>query len=202
MRPPKQERSEASLARLVAATDRLVRLRGFQDTSLSAICAAAGLTTGAFYARFSRKEDLAVPLWAHLETRIEAPIEGFAKALAEGPLDRALRGLIEEVVLLYAKHGTLLRELVGLAPRNPELAQAMRRANERHLEQLVHLVLESDAPISHNEPRLACTLAFVVVLNTLRELVLDQVLLENEGTIPPDVLSRELSLVFVRYVGA
>ena len=201
MKPPLQERSEASLERILDAAERLVRRQGFQKTSLTQICREAGLTTGAFYARFARKEDLAFPLWQRFEPRSGEAVERFAEALAEAPLGEALRVLLQAVIDTYQRDGALLRELVLLAPKNPELAAAMRITNDRHLERLVALVRGSGARITHPRPEVAVGLGLVSILNTLRELVLDQVLFEEYSPIPTETLADELARMLLAYLG-
>lgn len=54
--PARQERSRAVVLALVEAGLRLLRDRGFDALSIADLCAAAGVTTGSFYARFESKE--------------------------------------------------------------------------------------------------------------------------------------------------
>jgi len=55
---PRQERSRKSLDELVSAAETLLKSRPLEAISVGEICRAAGLTTGAFYARFPSKEAL------------------------------------------------------------------------------------------------------------------------------------------------
>jgi TetR/AcrR family transcriptional regulator, transcriptional repressor for nem operon len=57
-------RGEARLRILTAATD-LIRRRGFAGTSVDDLCAAAGVTKGAFFHHFASKEALGVAVVEH-----------------------------------------------------------------------------------------------------------------------------------------
>ncbi|MFM7616564.1 MAG: TetR/AcrR family transcriptional regulator, partial [Actinomycetes bacterium] len=57
-RPPKQRRSRVTGDRILDATERLLATVGVAGLDLRAVCAEAGLTTGAVYSRFSGKEGL------------------------------------------------------------------------------------------------------------------------------------------------
>jgi len=53
------EHKQATRARILAASDRLLKREGVAGASVDAVMRAAGLTVGGFYAHFASKEDLA-----------------------------------------------------------------------------------------------------------------------------------------------
>ncbi len=55
---PQQKRSEASLEKILSATRSLISQGGFDDASITNIVDDAGLSVGAFYARFKDKDAL------------------------------------------------------------------------------------------------------------------------------------------------
>src|SRR5207244_3269600 len=59
MRTLKQPRALATRERIARAAARLLALKGYHDTKLEEILAAAKVTTGAFFHHFRSKEDLA-----------------------------------------------------------------------------------------------------------------------------------------------
>ncbi len=76
--------------RLLDAASRLIRERGYAATSVDELCAAAGVTKGAFFHHFKSKEDLAIAAAAHFATIAEnlfasAPFRG-----REDPMERIL----------------------------------------------------------------------------------------------------------------
>ena len=58
LKTPVQARSVASYERLVAATRAVLEEKSFDEATVAEIAARAGLTVGAFYARFEDKEAL------------------------------------------------------------------------------------------------------------------------------------------------
>ena len=67
----RQERSEATRARLIRAAEKIFARDGFEAAKLEEIAAEAGYTRGAFYANFTSKEDL---FFALLEGEISSRI--------------------------------------------------------------------------------------------------------------------------------
>jgi TetR/AcrR family transcriptional repressor of nem operon len=52
------EHKEATRARILAASERILKRDGFHGASVEAVMRAAGMTVGGFYAHFASKEDL------------------------------------------------------------------------------------------------------------------------------------------------
>jgi TetR/AcrR family transcriptional repressor of nem operon len=79
-----------SKARLLAATLRVVRVRGYTATRIEDVCAEAGLTKGSFFHHFRSKEDLALSAVAHWEDYTRAFFAGAPYHRPADPLDRLL----------------------------------------------------------------------------------------------------------------
>jgi TetR/AcrR family transcriptional regulator, transcriptional repressor for nem operon len=79
-----------SKTKLLQATLRVVRARGYSATRIEDICAEAGLSKGSFFHHFKSKEDLALAAAAHW---YDSTVRFFADApyhSAADPLDRLL----------------------------------------------------------------------------------------------------------------
>ncbi|HEX4267877.1 MAG TPA: TetR/AcrR family transcriptional regulator [Steroidobacteraceae bacterium] len=73
--------------RLLDATLKVVRTKGYSATRIEDVCAEAGLTKGSFFHHFKSKEDLALAAAAHwdalsLEVFADAPYHGAADPLS------------------------------------------------------------------------------------------------------------------------
>jgi TetR/AcrR family transcriptional repressor of nem operon len=79
-----------SKTRLLAATLRVVRMRGYTATRIEDVCAEAGLTKGSFFHHFKSKEDLALSAVAHWEDYTRAFFADAPYHRPADPLDRLL----------------------------------------------------------------------------------------------------------------
>jgi TetR/AcrR family transcriptional regulator, transcriptional repressor for nem operon len=80
-------RGEARLRLLTAAMD-LIRRQGFAATSVDDLCAAAGVTKGAFFHQFPSKEALGVAAVQHWTETTAAMFAAHAYNAKPDPLDR------------------------------------------------------------------------------------------------------------------
>lgn len=79
-----------SKTRLLDATLRVVRSKGFSATRIEDICAEAGLTKGSFFHHFKSKEDLAEAAVEHWEAHTRAFFAEAPYHDAADPLDRLI----------------------------------------------------------------------------------------------------------------
>src|SRR6266550_591572 len=125
-----------SKTRLLDATLRVVRSKGYTATRIEDVCAEAGLTKGSFFHHFRSKEDLALSAVAHWEDFTHA---FFADAPYHGPtdpLDRLLAyvdfrksiltGALPEFTCFA---GTIIQEAYGT---HPEISDACARNVSGH----------------------------------------------------------------------
>ncbi len=92
----RQARSEATRRAILDATVSLIREEGFDKLTVRDICAAAGVTTGAFYHHFSSKDDLISQGFSSLDAYLEKAMESHS---GEGPLER-----LEALLRAYAAY--------------------------------------------------------------------------------------------------
>lgn len=142
-RPARGEarRGEAR-ARLLQAATALIRERGFSATSVDEVCAAAGVTKGAFFHHFASKEALgiaAVELWTEVTGRLFAEADYHRHA---DPVDRVLayldlrrdlaRGSAAEYSCLA---GTAVQEMHAASPAIRAAARQSIESGAAHVEQ-------------------------------------------------------------------
>lgn len=84
-RERQRTQGEATRQAILDAAAALAREKGFDAMSIRDVCAAAGVTTGAFYHHFSSKDDLLNQGFASLDAYLERALEPYAAA---PPLER------------------------------------------------------------------------------------------------------------------
>ncbi|MBP0463891.1 TetR/AcrR family transcriptional regulator [Roseomonas sp. PWR1] len=87
-------------ARILDAAMRVLRTRGYEGSSVDDICAAAGVTKGAFFHHFRSKEDLAVAAAAHFSIWLEALFDRLAWRDHADPRDRLLAYIDARIAIL------------------------------------------------------------------------------------------------------
>lgn len=115
----KTVKAEETRNRILDAALRLFRERGFAETTMRDVAAAAGVATGAAYYYYRSKEELVLAFYVRTDQEAR-PL--FAEALARSKkLDKRMRGLIEAKFTQFAEHRALLTALLkaGVDPRDP-----------------------------------------------------------------------------------
>ena len=198
VRTPRQKRSAASLERLLAAAEEVLRERSFDAAGVAEIAARAGVTVGAFYSRFEDKESLL----RHLEGRVFAAQEALIAeqlagfAAAGRPLAEVVHGLLRAALAFYRTHRGSLRALDLRARSDAALRDRISRANQRAVGRFVA------AGGGQDPPGEALGFAVLMVGTMLREAVLFGAPWLEQAGWDDETLVRELTRAFVAYLGA
>ncbi len=120
---PTQAKPESARTRLLQAALRLIRAKGYSATSVDELCAAAGVTKGAFFHHFDSKEALAVAAAGHWSETTGALFASAPYHQHSDPLDRVLgyinfraallKGPVEAFTCLV---GTMVQETFATHP--------------------------------------------------------------------------------------
>jgi AcrR family transcriptional regulator len=98
MTPPKQQRSEATVAAIVAAARELFGRHGFSAVSLDSVADECGRTKGAIYHHFATKEVLFEEVFTHEQRRLADDV--VAAATSSDPLDSFTEGIAHYLSLI------------------------------------------------------------------------------------------------------
>lgn len=123
-KPALQPRSRATRDKLVAALERLLRARAFEQISVAEIAREAGVSVGAVYTRFENK-DAFIPVLFELYKARLTEHEADQRAAAEADSDHSLRGVLRRTLKVgagfMAREAHLMRAVHLYARIRPEL---------------------------------------------------------------------------------
>ena len=162
-RPPKQRRSRVTGDRILDATERLLATAGVAGLDLRAVCAEAGLTTGAVYSRFSGKEGLLDALFERFERRARAESEAYLHFIEQGKFLREPVALDEFIGLLdrvYAASGALITALIEGSYQRPQLGRRAAAMMDEAAQLLLTAVRQQGTRVDRGSAAAATRLAF------------------------------------------
>lgn len=135
-------------ARLIDAARSLIRQRGFAATSVDDLCAAAGVTKGAFFHHFASKEALGVALVEDWTVMTGAMFAAHPYNTLPDPLDRVFgyidlrRELLGQPLLDFScVAGTTVQETYESSPPIREAAERSIRSGFAHVQQHLEAAL-------------------------------------------------------------
>lgn len=172
----RQDRSQATQDRIVAAFVELLDEQPFDALAVAEIARRAGVSVGAFYKRFPSKEALLL----HADTTCIGPlIEQVAEAtspsrLLDMDLPEMLRVYIEATVTALVTRPGLVRavSLFCRGSDDPAYRERVRRRNQRVYSQVRNVVRERAKDIAHPDPDEAFDFANTMVTAAAREAIL------------------------------
>jgi TetR/AcrR family transcriptional repressor of nem operon len=137
----KAKATQVSGDRLLDAAVDVIRAKGYSATRVEDICAAAGLTKGAFFHHFASKEACAIAAAAHFAARADALFDAAPYRALPDPAARAL-GYIDfrkailqgELPQFTCLLGTMVQEAYET---HPAIRQACDRYISEHADRLV-----------------------------------------------------------------
>ncbi len=173
---PRQLRSQASMDRVLAATEELLADRLFEELTLTEILARARVSVGAFYARFGSREGLVSPLHDRYDERLaQLTARVFdLERWREVPLEERVRRLVRYGLVAYRRNRGLLRALVLEWRLHPErITDEQRLKREEFYERVAATLVGDGSEITHPDPLAAARFVFLTYGAICRELLLE-----------------------------
>jgi AcrR family transcriptional regulator len=121
-KPPRQKRGHATLERIVGATERLLRVKSFEEITIADIVSEAETSTGSFYARFDSKEALLPYVYELYNAELDAEWSAIAAngGLASRDLASAVQAFVELSGESVQRIRWLLKAMAIYARQHPE----------------------------------------------------------------------------------
>ncbi len=203
IRPTQQARSQETLERLLDSAEALIADKGFDDVTVAAIAARAGLSVGSVYSRFRDKMGVLHCLQdrfveeAHLTSDAAFDPDRWQGASIEEIASELIAFLVE----IHRERRGVLRELA--VRTRTELSMAARKESlVAHIGKcLIPLLVDRADRIGHPDPTAASGFALRLILGTLEQALLFG---ETGGYGIPasdEKLATELTRAFLGYLG-
>jgi|SRR3990172_8850193 len=202
VRPWRQERSAATVQRIVQATKKLLSKRDFDSLSVDEIVQASHTSKGAFYFRFATKARLLRHLAAITYEDLLRSSNTFFQKEKSRNLQDLIGAFVDHVAGIYTRNRNLLRAFLNEArPGGDTVVVALaRNGAAQSAQQLIDLLKSKRREINHPDPDLAAVIAAMVVGILLRHAFLYPEQRSSTAAVPRDVLVNEIKQVVVKYL--
>lgn len=200
-RKPMQQRSRATLERLLAAGVELLGERGYEGLSIAEVSARSGVSVGSIYQRFDGKE----ALFAALQERILEAIDAEQRDLFSG-IDRAqsdsllVREAIRRLAALFRRHEPLLRVMILRGAVDEATRQRGSRSSVVLAQAFEGFLLSSVRIFGHARPEIAADVSFRIVYATLTRRIMSGPNFESGADISWDELAAEVARACAAYL--
>ena len=204
--PPRQQRSAATLDRIVRAAQDLLAQRGYDAVTVDDIVARAGSSKGSFYHRFADKEALLAYLAGECLARGKAT---WAERLDPDrlrsvPLQSVLAQFVRDLMADYrGSDGPVLRALITEAWHRPDGGfQRITDELDAHVRDALERLLRArSGEFTHPSPKRAARVGMLMLDATVREAVLFATDRGGPLAVPDAQLRRDLADAYAAYLG-
>ncbi|MNB99470.1 transcriptional regulator BetI [compost metagenome] len=167
-RTPKQDRSRASLERLMAASREILSEGTFEQLTIVGISKRSGVSVGSIYARFEGKDDLFLAVMmdvlGELDSEWEQLIEGVRNRNL--PLAMQVPELINTLAEFLRRHASILKPFMSRA-FDPRVAKFGKEKHLKAAYAFQSLLLYSREDIQHPDPEHAVSACFSIAYAAL-----------------------------------
>ena len=201
LREPKQARSVETCNRLLDAAEAIMEEKSFDEATIEDIVSRAGLTTGAFYARFRNKE----ALFRHLEDRMTSEFIAIFSEVTAGTGTAARGGeLLRRIIAVwaseYVRRRPVARALVLRSHTDVPIHRRLQNLNRLNHARTIR-GLTRDNAIRHPNRAVAVDFAMLAARSVLREAILFREVWPGRPPLSVDALVRELTRMTLAYLG-
>jgi AcrR family transcriptional regulator len=202
-RPTRQARSEATLHRLLDATEELIGEKGLADTSVPEIVRRAGSSVGGFYARFRDKDELLraleerffIELSQHVEVLL-AP-DGWRGA----GLPEVIHACVSELVRIYRQRAPMIAAFLTRAAQDPDSQRDGLHFQRGVSTRMTTLLLARRHEIRHPDPELAIDLGVQAAFSLMSQKLLFGDVCAGGRSLSDEDLVEQMTLNFLAYLG-
>jgi AcrR family transcriptional regulator len=169
-RVPQQKRSKESLERLLDAAEDQIRAEGIESLTIATVVSRAGLSVGAFYARFPDRNALLHAVQGRFHDRVEPVL--LKRVVSEVTPEECLADAVEVAVDLLVGHvlgeQELSRAFMMSSVFDPVLRARGEQVNRARRDVLVSVLMPHCDEIRHEDPVLAIYMAYGMYAAVIR----------------------------------
>jgi AcrR family transcriptional regulator len=201
-KPPKQERSRASFEKALEAAADLMRERGDDSFTLQEVSQRSGVSIGSIYGRVEGKAELVRAVQDRILGGLGPRQEAFVDAMRRqgGPLVTFIPRMIEEWAELMRSNATILRAIMTVANRDPQIEQRGSQSHTRFKARLIELILEHRDEIRRENPERAAEACFTICYSTIARYLGFGTSSDASGQGDWSSLKHELGIMAVAYL--
>ena len=200
-RPPRQQRSQESLERILDAAESLIRERGF-ETKIAEVVHRSDSSVGSLYARFGNKLALLRAVQVRYHARVENAIA--AEFGGDRPRDESLEAAVARIVCVLSDYllsePELYRAFIVGTVFDPHVRAQGERANARRRDVVSRVLLEHRGEMKHPEPEKAVRWVYSTCMAVLRERITYGEAAELSGAFADETMVDELTRTVTNYL--
>jgi AcrR family transcriptional regulator len=186
---------------MLDAAEEVMEEKSFDEATIGEIVGRAGLTVGAFYARFDDKNALLACLEERLHAEMNAHADGIDDGRWErGPLDRTLRPFVRGLVRVYHRRRAVARALVLRSRSDAALRARLEKLNHRNLRK-VSAFLAGRVASGDRAAAAAVEFALFAMRCVLRETILFRETFPGTRPLTEEELTEQLTRLLLRHTG-
>jgi AcrR family transcriptional regulator len=203
VKPPQQQRSQKTLARLLDAAEGLIVESGLDAVTVSAVTKRAGSSVGSFYARFADKEALIRCVLERFTDQALATASAVLEPTRwEGvPVHDALVAMMRFMLQVVDERQGVVLALLVRSARDPELTALGQRLNDQIAVHLHGLIAQCGHAVDHDDAETAIRMAVWMILSAMQTRALDKAGQAGAFELDDDSIAQQMALMIIRYVG-
>ena len=146
-RPPRQDRSEETVERILGAAAELIEEKGPEKTTIAAIAARAGVQGGSVYHFFANREAILGALVSRLYDEVDQTmLRALPRDLKRLPWEKAVARLLDTAYDAYLKHPTYRRLFLGGLRRSESFDEIRTRSDQTFARSLCRYLEQQGVP--------------------------------------------------------
>ena len=200
--PPKQDRSRRSAERMLAAAEKLLRERPFEEITIADIVREGSASIGSFYHRFASKEALLPALYERYDTRSAQELAHPPALAGSAEGGGRLRLLIGALASRFRQEKWLLRAMALFSRASPEAVPESAVARSRSLYATISGLLDaSPGGEAHEAERRLRFMTFALVTLLRERCLFEEAPLSRALGLSREDFEQELAFMALAYLG-